>query len=111
MRAIIVNDDSFDKQVLKSDVPTIAFFMADWSGPARMALPILEDLAYDLRGRVKVAKIDVEASPVVPEEQGVKGLPTCVFYRNGQMVASKVGAPTREILDEWLREAKFPARL
>ena len=92
-------DASFEQEVLKSDTPVLVDFWAEWCGPCRMIGPSLED----------IAKVDIDNSPTTPARYGVRGIPTMMLFRGGQMASMKVGAmPKQKILD-WLSEAGVPA--
>ncbi|CNE99761.1 thioredoxin [Mycobacterium tuberculosis] len=98
---ITVTDATFADEVLKSDIPVLVDFWADWCGPCRMIAPILEQIAEEQDGKIKIAKMDYDANPVTPNEYGVMGLPTLLLYKDGGVVQQIVGAkPKRALLKD-----------
>ena len=86
------SDASFDADVLKSEVPVLVDFWAEWCGPCRTLAPILDDLAQEYSGRLKIVKVNVDENNVSSASYGVRGIPTLLLFKNGQLVESKVGA-------------------
>ncbi|MBN1966248.1 MAG: thioredoxin [Anaerolineae bacterium] len=91
-RPVAVTDATFQQEVLESDVPVVVDFWAAWCGPCRMIGPVLEKLAGELDGRVKIAKVDVDQYQHYAQHYGVQGIPTLLFVRGGQVVDRVVGA-------------------
>ena len=89
---IHTSDASFEQDVLKSDVPVLLDFWAPWCGPCKMIAPILDDIASEFQGRLKVVKINIDENEVTPAKFGVRGIPTLMVFKNGENVATKVGA-------------------
>ena len=97
-----VTDSSFDSDVLKSTDPVLVDFWAEWCGPCKQIAPALEDLAKDLAGKVKVAKINIDENPQTPTKYGVRGIPTLMIFQHGQVAATKVGALPKTKIKEWI---------
>jgi thioredoxin 1 len=98
---ITVTDATFADEVLNSDIPVLVDFWADWCGPCRMIAPILEQIAEEQDGKLKIAKMDYDANPQTPNQYGVMGLPTLLLVKDGQPVQQIVGAkPKRALLKD-----------
>ena len=97
-----VSDDSFDIDVLKSDGPVLVDFWAEWCGPCKQIAPALEELATNMEGKVTVAKINIDENPGTPSKYGVRGIPTLMLFKDGQVAATKIGALPKNKLIEWV---------
>src|SRR6185503_2801175 len=89
--------------------PVLVDFWAEWCGPCKQIAPALEQIADELGGKVTVAKLNIEESPTTPSRYGVRGIPTMMLFRDGQMASMKVGAMPKQKILEWLNEAGIPA--
>ena len=92
MTSIPVSDDSFDSDVLKAEGSVLVDFWAEWCGPCKMISPALEEIAKEMDGRVQIAKMNIDDNPMTPQKYGVRGIPTLMLFRDGQVAATKVGA-------------------
>ena len=97
-----VTDASFDSDVLKAGTPVLVDYWAEWCGPCKMIAPILDEVAKDYAGRVTVAKLDVDANPGTPAKYGIRGIPTLILFKGGQVAAQKVGALSKSQLTAFL---------
>lgn len=97
-----ITDDGFDSDVLKSDKPVLVDYWAAWCGPCKMIAPILEEIATEYSDRIKVCKMDIDANHQTPERYVIRGIPTLMLFKNGEVVATKVGAMSKSQLAAFL---------
>jgi len=97
-----ISDQSFEKDVLKSGQPVLVDFWAEWCGPCKMIAPALEEMAGSLAGKLTVAKMNIDENPQTPKKYGVRGIPTLMLFKDGQVAATKVGALPKNKLREWV---------
>jgi len=100
-----VSDASFEADVLQSDLPVLVDYWAAWCGPCKMIAPLLDEAANDFSGRVTIAKLDVDANPDTAAKFGIRGIPTLMLFKNGQVAATKVGAMSKSQLQAFLNES------
>lgn len=101
---IHVTDGDFDQQILKSDVPALVDFWAAWCGPCRIVGPVMEELAAEFAGKVKIAKLNVDENKETPRVYGVRGIPTLMLFKDGKQVDQIVGAVPKSKIMELLTQ-------
>ncbi len=97
-----VSDESFGSDVLKSTLPVLVDFWAEWCGPCKMLAPVLEEVAGQFQGKVVIAKVNVDQNENTPAQYGIRGIPTLLLFKNGEVAATKVGALSKGQLTEFL---------
>lgn len=97
-----VSETTFDREVLASEHPVLVDFWAEWCGPCKMIAPVLDEIANEYAGRLKVCKVDVDANPGVPEKFGIRGIPTLIVFKDGNAVDTKVGALSKSQLTQFI---------
>jgi len=101
-RIVHVTDDSFEEEVLKSPDPVLVDYWADWCGPCKMIAPVLDEIADEYAGRVKIAKLNIDENPNTPPRYGIRGIPTLMLFRGGEVEATKVGAVSKSQLTAFI---------
>ncbi len=99
---VYLSDASFEAEVLKSETPVLVDYWAEWCGPCRMIAPILDEISTDYDGRLKVAKLNIDENAATPPKYGIRGIPTLMLFKNGQVHATKVGALSKSQLTAFL---------
>jgi len=99
-----VNDASFEADVLQSDQPVLVDFWAEWCGPCKAIAPALDELASAYDGKMRIAKVNVDENQAVPAKFGIRGIPTLMVFKNGQLAATKVGALTKSQLSQFINQ-------
>lgn len=97
-----VTDDTFEQEVLKSATPVLVDYWAEWCGPCKIIAPVLEEIAREYGDRVKVAKLNVDENPATPPKYGIRGIPTLILFKDGDVEAIKVGAVSKSQLSAFL---------
>ena len=97
-----ISDDSFEDEVLKSEGPVLIDYWAEWCGPCKMIAPILEELADEYGDKLKVAKLNIDENPETPPKYGIRGIPTLMLFKNGNVEATKVGAVSKSQLADFI---------
>ena len=96
------SDDSFESDVLNASKPVLVDFWAEWCGPCKQIAPSLEDMASDMGDKLTIAKLNIDENPSVPQKYNVRGIPTLMLFKDGELAATKVGALPKSKLYEWV---------
>ncbi|MBB3173847.1 thioredoxin 1 [Endobacter medicaginis] len=102
---VAVTDDTFETDVLKAEGPVLVDFWAEWCGPCRMIAPALDEIGAEFKGKLTVAKVNIDDNPLTPNKYAVRGIPTMILFKDGKPAATKVGAAPKSQLKEWVRSA------
>ena len=97
-----ISDASFDEDVMKSATPVLVDYWAEWCGPCKMIAPILDEVATGYKGKLQIAKMNVDENRDIPAKFGIRGIPTLMIFKGGELVATKVGAMTKSQLTEFI---------
>ena len=100
-----VNDEEFETNVLKAAGPVLVDFWAEWCGPCKMITPILEEVATEMGEEITIFKINIDDNPVTPSDLGVRGIPTLMIFKNGEVASTKVGAMPKGQIVQWIKES------
>jgi thioredoxin 1 len=100
-----VSDSSFETDVLKADKPVVVDIWAEWCGPCKMIAPALEEIASALGEKIKVVKLNIDENPRTPSQYGIRGIPTLMVFKSGQVAATKIGAAPKGALQSWIEQA------
>ena len=103
MATMKVTDSSFETDVLKSAEPVVVDFWAEWCGPCRMIGPALEEIAGEMEGKVKIAKVNVDENPGIASKLGIRSIPTLMLFKDGKLAGQKVGAAPKGDLSRWIQ--------
>ncbi len=100
-----ITDSSFDQEVLKSDIPVLVDYWAEWCGPCKMIAPILDEIAADYEGKLKITKLNIDDNPATPPKFGVRGIPTLMIFKGGDVQSTKVGALSKSQLTAFIDQS------
>ena len=101
---IHVSDESFEQEVLQSEKPVLIDYWAEWCGPCKMIAPVLDEVASEYSDKIRVAKLNIDDNPATPPKYGIRGIPTLMLFKNGEVEATKVGAVSKAQLTAFLDE-------
>ncbi len=99
---VFVSDASFEDEVLKASGPVLVDYWAEWCGPCKMIAPLLDEIAAEYSGKVKIAKLNIDDNPQTPPRYGIRGIPTLMLFKNGNVEATKVGAVSKSQLTAFI---------
>ena len=101
-QVVHVTDDSFETEVLKSDQPVLVDYWAEWCGPCKMIAPVLDQIAGEYADKIKIAKLNIDDNPNTPPRYGIRGIPTLMLFKDGEVEATKVGAGSKSQLTAFI---------
>ena len=99
---VYLSDDSFEQEVLQSELPVLVDYWAEWCGPCKMIAPILDEIVTEYAGKLKVAKLNIDDNSETPPKYGIRGIPTLMIFKNGEVEATKVGALSKSQLTAFI---------
>ncbi len=102
MSSVNISDADFENEVLKADGPVMVDFWAEWCGPCKALSPIVDEVANEVSGKMKIVKVNIDENPNAPTKYGVRGIPTLMIFKGGELVDTKVGGMSKTQLNEWL---------
>lgn len=100
-----ITDSSFEQEVLQSDVPVLVDYWAEWCGPCKMIAPILDEIAADYQGKLKITKLNIDENPSTPPKFGIRGIPTLMIFKGGDVQSTKVGALSKSQLTAFIDQS------
>ena len=103
MSTHVTNDQTFDKDISTNDVPVVIDFGAEWCGPCKVLDPILEEIAVENKDKVKIYKMNIDENPMTPQKYGIRGIPTIMIFKKGELIDTKVGSLPKTALANWIQ--------
>ena len=103
MSTLKTNDQTFDKDISSNDVPVVVDFGAEWCGPCKVLDPILEEIAVENKDKVKIYKMNIDENPMTPQKYGIRGIPTIMIFKKGELIDTKVGSLPKTVLETWIQ--------
>lgn len=103
MTSVKVSDSEFEEQVLKAEGPVVVDFWAEWCGPCKALSPLVDAVAEEMAGKVKIVKVNIDENPEAPTRYSVRGIPTLIAFKNGEVVDTRVGGMSKTQLSEWVK--------
>ena len=103
MSTHVTNDQTFDKDISNNDVPVVVDFGAEWCGPCKVLDPILEEIAVENKDKVKIFKMNIDENPMTPQKYGIRGIPTIMIFKKGELIDTKVGSLPKTSLETWIQ--------
>ena len=104
MTTYSTSDDSFEKDITSENLPILVDFWAEWCGPCKQIGPILEELSNQYENKLKIFKINIDENPQIPQKYGVRGIPTLMLFKDGNLIDTKVGSLPKSVLESWLTQ-------
>jgi len=101
-KVVVVNEANWEQEVINSDIPVLVDFWAPWCGPCRLLAPIIDELAVELEGKAKIAKLNTDENPNIAIKYGIRAIPTVMVFKNGKVVDTRVGVQPKEVLKSLL---------
>ena len=102
MSTLKTNDQTFDKDISTNDLPVVVDFGAEWCGPCKVLDPILEEIAVENKDKVKIYKMNIDENPMTPQKYGIRGIPTIMIFKKGELIDTKVGSLPKTVLETWI---------
>ena len=99
---VAVTDDSFEEDVLKSETPVLVDYWAEWCGPCKMIAPLIDEISQDYSDKIRIAKLNVDENPATPQKHNIRGIPTLMIFKDGEVAATKVGAVSKSQLTDFI---------
>ncbi len=105
MTTVKIDNSNFQTDVLQSEAPVVVDFWAEWCGPCKMIAPALEEIAGEMKGKVKIAKVNIDENPEIAAQYGIRSIPTLMLFKDGEVADTKVGAAPKTALSAWISGA------